>query len=128
MRFDRGPRVVPILPAAGPPGIDEDFSELLHRNVIFGRRTEIPSGAPVRRRLGEHRLEELSRVGMDEMRFLKGHRYITALNDLDLDRVLEVIEGRTEEEKLALLGKDPRDEPRDRQSRDPENLESVVHH
>jgi transposase len=82
----------------------------------------------VARGLKRSKLEELSRVGMDEMRFLKGHRYITALNDLDLDRVLEVIEGRTEEEKLALLGKDPRDEPRDRQSRDPENLESVVHH
>ena len=61
----------------------------------------------VARGLERRTLEELSRVGMDEKSFLKGHRYITALNDLDRGRVLEVVEGRTEEDALALWGKLP---------------------
>ena len=61
----------------------------------------------VARGLKRSKLEELSRVGMDEKSFLKGHRYITALNDLDRGRVLEVVEGRTEEDALALWGKLP---------------------
>lgn len=59
------------------------------------------------RGLERRKLEDLSRVGMDEKSFLKGHRYITALNDLDRGRVLEVVEGRTEEDALALWGKLP---------------------
>ena len=39
--------------------------------------------------------------------FLKGHRYITVLNDLDRGWVLEVVEGRTEEDALTLWGKIP---------------------
>ena len=61
----------------------------------------------VARGLERRTLEDLSRVGMDEKSFLKGHRYITALNDLDRGRVLEVVEGRTEEDALALWGKLP---------------------
>lgn len=61
----------------------------------------------VARGLERRKLEDLSRVGMDEKSFLKGHRYITALNDLDRGRVLEVVEGRTEEDALALWGKIP---------------------
>ena len=61
----------------------------------------------VARGLERRTLEDLSRVGMDEKSFLKGHRYIAALNDLDRGRVLEVVEGRTEEDALALWGKLP---------------------
>lgn len=61
----------------------------------------------VARGLERRKLEDLSRVGMDEKSFLKGHRYISALNDLDRGRVLEVVEGRTEEDALALWGKIP---------------------
>lgn len=64
-------------------------------------------GRAVARGLERRKLEELSRVGMDEKSFLKGHRYITALNDLDRGRVLEVVEGRTEEGALALWRKIP---------------------
>ncbi len=39
---------------------------------------------------------EVSRVGIDEKSFLKGHSYITLLNDLDQGRVLEVVPERTE--------------------------------
>ena len=61
----------------------------------------------VARGLGRRQLEDLSRVGMDEKSFLKGHRYITALNDLDRGRVLEVVEGRTEEDAVALWNRIP---------------------
>jgi len=53
------------------------------------------------------KVEDLSRVGMDEKSFLKGHRNITALNDVDRGQVLEVVEGRAEEDPLALWGKIP---------------------
>jgi transposase len=61
----------------------------------------------VARGLERRELEGLSHVGIDEKSFLKGHRYITALNDLDRGRVLEVVEGRTEEDAIALWGKIP---------------------
>ena len=56
----------------------------------------------VARGLERRELEDLHHVGMDEKSFLKGHRYITALNDLDRGRVLEVVEGRTEDDAFAL--------------------------
>jgi transposase len=81
----------------------------------------------VARGLERRKLEDLRHVGMDESErsgdslpeaarrasgarqksFLKGHNYITALNDLDRGRVLEVVEGRTEEAALALWEKIP---------------------
>jgi len=61
----------------------------------------------VARGLERRKLEDLRHVGMDEKSFLKGHKYITALNDLDRGRVLEVVEGRTEEAALALWEKIP---------------------
>jgi transposase len=61
----------------------------------------------VERGLERRQLESIERVGMDEKSFLKGHRYITALNDLDRGCVLEVVEGRTEADALALWEKLP---------------------
>ena len=70
----------------------------------------------VARGLERRELEDLHHVGMDEKSFLKGHRYIAALNDLDRGRVLEVVEGRTEEDALALWGKLPETSRSDHQS------------
>lgn len=64
-------------------------------------------GRAVARGLERRKLEDLRHVGMDEKSFLKGHNYITALNDLDRGRVLEVVQGRTEEAAVELLGKIP---------------------
>lgn len=64
-------------------------------------------GRAVARGLELRKLEDLRHVGLDEKSFLKGHRYITALNDLDRGRVLEVVEGRNEEDALAIWGKIP---------------------
>lgn len=61
----------------------------------------------VRRGLERRNLQELKCVGIDEKSFLKGHRYITSLNDLERGRVLEVVEGRTEEAAIALWEKIP---------------------
>lgn len=64
-------------------------------------------GRAVARGLERRKLEDLRHVGMDEKSFLKGHNYITALNDLDRGRVLEVVQGRTEEAAVELWGKIP---------------------
>lgn len=64
-------------------------------------------GRAVARGLERRELEDLDELGIDEKSFLKGHRYITALNDLGRGRVLEVVEGRSEADALALWGKIP---------------------
>lgn len=48
---------------------------------------------------------EVSRAGIDEKSFLRGHSYITLLNDLDQGRVLEVVPERTEKACRELLMK-----------------------
>lgn len=57
----------------------------------------------VQRGLERREIEDLPRVGMDEKSFRTLHRYITTLCDLDRGRVLEVVEGRTEEKAVDLL-------------------------
>lgn len=51
----------------------------------------------VERGLDGRELETIDNIGIDEKSFRKGHSYISALNDLDKGRVLEVVEGRSEE-------------------------------
>jgi len=50
----------------------------------------------VERGLAQRDLTEVTRVGIDEKSFLRGHSYITLLNDLDGGRVLDVVPERTE--------------------------------
>lgn len=49
--------------------------------------------------------KEIEHVGVDEKSFLKGHSYASILNDLDKNKVLEVVEGRTIESAQELLNK-----------------------
>lgn len=44
-------------------------------------------------------------IGLDEKSFLKGHHYASLATDLDLGRVLDVEEGRKEENAIALLNR-----------------------
>ncbi len=44
-------------------------------------------------------------IGIDEKSFLKGHNYLTPLNDLDEGRVLDVVRERTEAACRKLIGK-----------------------
>lgn len=58
----------------------------------------------VARGMARRDLGEVARVGLDEKRFLRSQSYLTALNDLDEGRVIEVVEGRTAEDAADLLG------------------------
>lgn len=59
----------------------------------------------VQRGLERRSVAELKHAGMDEKSFKRGQSYITTLNDIGADnaRVLEVVEGRTQEAALTLL-------------------------
>ena len=57
----------------------------------------------VERGLVRRDLSQVKRVGIDEKSFLRGQSYITSLCDLEGTRVLEVIEGRKEENACGLL-------------------------
>ena len=57
----------------------------------------------VERGLVKRDLGETTRVGLDEKNYLRGQSYLTALNDLDGGRVIEVVEGRTTENARELL-------------------------
>jgi len=57
----------------------------------------------VARGLSRREEEAVPYVGIDEKQFRRGHSYISNLVDLERVRVLEVVEGRTEESALALL-------------------------
>ncbi len=50
-------------------------------------------------------ISEVEHIGIDEKSFLKGHNYLTALNDLDEGCVLVVVPERTEEVCRQLIGK-----------------------
>lgn len=52
----------------------------------------------------------ITRVGVDEKSFLKGHRYATILSDLDNARVLDVARDRKEESLAELFGKMPEEQ------------------
>jgi transposase len=56
--------------------------------------------------------DELLHLGIDEKSFRKGHNYVSVLTDIDGSRVLDVVEGRKEEnadELLQTLPKEQRD-------------------
>lgn len=57
----------------------------------------------VERGLARRDLAPVKRVGIDEKSFLRGQSYITSLCDLDGTRVLEVVEGRKEDNARDLL-------------------------
>jgi transposase len=57
----------------------------------------------VERGMARRDKEKIIHVGIDEKNFLKGHSYASILNDLGKGRVLDVVEGRTEESAKALL-------------------------
>jgi len=59
----------------------------------------------VERGLATRDLTEVTRVGIDEKSFLRGHNYITLLNDLDGGRVLDVVPERTEAACRELIVK-----------------------
>ena len=50
----------------------------------------------VERGLSKRDVTKVKQIGIDEKSFLKGHNYLTALNDLDEGRVLDVVQERTE--------------------------------
>lgn len=57
----------------------------------------------VERGLERRKDDAIKHAGIDEKNFLKGHSYASLLTDLDQGRVLDVIEGRTEESAKSLL-------------------------
>ncbi|YCM43818.1 ISL3 family transposase [Verrucomicrobiaceae bacterium 227] len=57
----------------------------------------------VERGLERRDITEVERVGIDEKAFLRGHNYITLLNDLDGGRVLDVVPERTENACRELI-------------------------
>lgn len=57
----------------------------------------------VERGLSKRDITEVEQVGIDEKSFLKGHNYLTALNDLDEGRVLDVVQDRTEAACCKLI-------------------------
>ena len=59
----------------------------------------------VERGLAQRDISEVTRVGIDEKSFLRGHNYITLLNDLDGGRVLDVVPERTQDACRELIVK-----------------------
>ena len=57
----------------------------------------------VQRGLESRDLSEVEYLGIDEKSFLKGHNYLTVLNDLEQGRVLDVVPERTEEACRELI-------------------------
>ncbi|MCH7727149.1 MAG: ISL3 family transposase [Planctomycetes bacterium] len=51
----------------------------------------------VERGLARRTVDDVEHVGVDEKSFLRGQSYVSVLTDLDGRRVLDVVEGRTEE-------------------------------
>jgi transposase len=63
---------------------------------------EIMSRA-VKRGLSRRSNDAIEHIGIDEKCFRAGHQYVTTLNDLKGDRVLEVVETRTTKATMRLL-------------------------
>jgi transposase len=61
----------------------------------------------VERGLARRKLEEIKNVGIDEKSFLKGHKYASLMVDIDGERILDVVEGRTLEAANSLWLKLP---------------------
>ena len=64
-------------------------------------------GRAVKRGLERRDLEEVTQVGMDEKSFRKGQSYVSIMTDLQKGRVLEVVEGRDEQNACDLWEKLP---------------------
>jgi len=60
--------------------------------------------AAVERGLLRREKEAIEHVGMDEKSFRRGHVYASILNDLDHNRVWDLVEGRKTENAVELLG------------------------
>ena len=58
----------------------------------------------VERGLANREDESVRYLGIDEKSFRKGHKYVSVASDLKEGRVLEVVDGRTEESADRLLG------------------------
>jgi transposase len=50
----------------------------------------------VEKALSERKKESIQHLGIDEKSFLKGHKYVTVMSDLDKKRVLDVVRNRDE--------------------------------
>ncbi|MGE0528480.1 MAG: ISL3 family transposase [Bdellovibrionales bacterium] len=61
----------------------------------------------VERGLARRELDEIKNVGIDEKSFLKGHKYASLMVDIDGERILDVVEGRTLEAANSLWQKLP---------------------
>jgi transposase len=61
----------------------------------------------VERGLVRREVDEIRNVGIDEKSFLKGHKYASLMVDIDGERVLEVVEGRTLEAANELWSRLP---------------------
>ena len=59
--------------------------------------------ASVERGLKRRGEEKIEHAGIDEKSFRRGHVYASILNDLDGDRVWDLVEGRKEDNAFALL-------------------------
>lgn len=57
----------------------------------------------VKRGLERRSTEAVTHVGLDEKSFRRGQDYVSVMTDLTKKRVLEVVEGRTTEDAVALL-------------------------
>ncbi len=57
----------------------------------------------VDRGLNKGRDEKIKYLGIDEKSFLKGHSYVSILNDLEQGRVIDVVEGRTTKVAKSLI-------------------------
>ena len=61
----------------------------------------------VARGLLRREVDEINHVGIDEKSFLKGHKYASLMVDIDGERVLDVVEGRTLEAANDLWSRLP---------------------
>ena len=70
-------------------------------NWIFEAFALMILEAALDRGLSDRDLSTVEKVGMDEKSFLRGQCYVTTLCDLEKVRVIEVVEGRKEEDARA---------------------------
>lgn len=63
----------------------------------------------VERGLSRREFDEIKNVGIDEKSFLKGHKYASLMVDINGERILDVVEGRTLEAANSLWQKLPQE-------------------
>jgi hypothetical protein len=89
--------------------VNEEFYAVIFR-LISGRASQGLGWETVHEIIGRavakgkerRKLEGLKHLGMDENSFKRGQSYISLLNDLDHSRVVDVVEGRTNEAAQKL--------------------------